>query len=638
MYVIGTAGHVDHGKSTLVKTLTGIDPDRWAEEQRREMTIDLGFAWLTLPSGRSVSVIDVPGHERFIKNMLAGVGGLDAALLVIAADESLMPQTAEHLAILDLLDVRHGVVALTKADLVDDEWLALVREEVAERLRGTSLEGAPLVPVSARTGRGLDDLRAALDRVLDATPSRSAASGAARLPVDRSFTIGGFGTVVTGTLIDGPLSIGQEVELLPAGLRARVRGLQTHKTRGEQVLPGTRVAVNLSGVHHSQVGRGDVLSVPGALRPTSLLDVRLRLLAGAPQPLAQNTRLDLFVGAAEVPCRVTLLDAEALQPGESGWAQLRLEGPVAVARGDRCVLRVPSPSLTVAGGTIIDAHPPRHRRFRPEVAATLDALSRGDPADLLAQALGDGPPRPWDDLIGAAGLPPAIARAALARLAAAGKVLVLQDKEGGRQGDREAGPDGLPPSLAPCLLVSSEAFEKLAAKIAPAVRAFHGRFPLRAGMPREELRQRLKLGPRALGPFLAEAERRDLLVADEATVRLPGHEPQPSAPERRALDALLAAMRRAPYSPPAPDLDAELLAWALDRRLLVRVSDDVYFLPETFEELLGWVRATIGASGGVTVGQFRDRFGSSRKYALAFLEHLDERKITRRQGEGRVLY
>ncbi|NTU85820.1 MAG: selenocysteine-specific translation elongation factor, partial [Chloroflexales bacterium] len=387
MYVIGTAGHVDHGKSTLVKALTGIDPDRWEEEQRREMTIDLGFAWLTLPSGRSVSMVDVPGHERFIKNMLAGVGGFDAALLVVAADESVMPQTAEHLAILDLLEVRHGVVALTKADLVDADWLELVREEVAARLLGTSLAGAPLVPVSARTGAGLDALRAALDAALDATPSRTAARGAPRLPVDRSFTIGGFGTVVTGTLLDGPLRVGDELLVLPAGLQARVRGLQTHMHKADTALPGTRVAVNLAGVHHSEVRRGDVLAPPGTLRPTAMLDLRLRVLADAPAPLAQNMALDLFTGASEVRCRVTLLDAERLDPGATGWAQLRLEGPIAVARGDRCILRVASPSRTVAGGTVVDAHPPRHRRFRAEVVAALETLARGEPGELLAQAL-----------------------------------------------------------------------------------------------------------------------------------------------------------------------------------------------------------------------------------------------------------
>ena len=656
MYVIGTAGHVDHGKSTLVKALTGIDPDRWAEEQRREMTIDLGFAWLTLPSGRSVSLIDVPGHERFIKNMLAGVGGLDAALLVVAADESFMPQTAEHLAILDLLEVRHGVVALTKADLVDADWLALVAEEAAERLADTSLAGAPIVAVSARSGQGLDALTAALDAVLDATPSRTTARGTPRLPVDRSFTIGGFGTVVTGTLLDGPLSVGQELEVLPAGLRARVRGLQTHHQREETALPGTRVAVNLAGIHHSQIVRGDVLAPPDTLRPTTLIDLRARVLADAPGPITQNMALDLFCGAAEVPCRVTLLDAEQLAPGATGWVQLRLERPIAVVRGDRCILRVASPSRTVAGGTVVDPHPPRHRRFRPEVIAALETLARGDPAELLLQALGDGPPRPLEEL---PTLGPALAAEIVGRLAAQGQVIVLPegpvrgqgDKGTGGQEDREnlSAPSGAPSSPSPsdarafsasvasALLVSEAGWAKLVERMLPPLRAYHTKFPLREGMPREELRQKLRLAPRALGPVLDEAARRGLIGRNETSVWLSGHDPQPSPAERRALDAALAAMARAPFSPPAPELDGELLAWALARRLLVRVAPDVFFLPESYDELVAWVRQTIAETGSVSVGQLRDRFGSSRKYALAFLEHLDERKITRREGEGRVL-
>lgn len=688
MYVIGTAGHVDHGKSTLVKTLTGIDPDRWEEEQRREMTIDLGFAWLTLPSGRSVSMIDVPGHERFIKNMLAGVGGLDAALLVIAADESVMPQTAEHLAILDLLEVRHGVVVLTKADLVDDEWLALVRDEVAERLRDTSLAGAPLVAVSARSGRGLAELRATIDRVLDATPSRTAAHGAPRLPIDRAFTIGGFGTVVTGTLLDGPLSVGQEVAILPGGLRARVRGLQTHKQKADQALPGSRVAVNLAGVHHAQIRRGDMLAPPDALAPTAILDLQLRLLPDAPHPLAQNAALDLFVGAAEVPCRATLLDAEELRPGSSGWVQLRLERPIAAAKGDRCILRVPSPSRTVGGGRIIDPHPPRHRRFRADVVQRLETLARGTPAELLLQALGDGPPQPWEELLAAAAMAEPVAREAAVELIAAGRVVLLAEDQrpkardqGQPAGDGQPAPDhqrpmtkgqgaatdgrrppsteeqqpatlaDSPPSslvqsqagvphneLRRAQLISAEGWRKLEERIGPTLRAYHGRFPLRRGIPREELRQKLRLAARSLGPLIAAAERRGLLRQDETSVWLPDHDPQPDQGGRRRLDALLAAMGKAPYTPPAPDLDGELLAWALDRRRIVQVAADVYFLPGTYDELIAWVRATIQGMGSVTVGQLRDRFGTSRKYALALLEHLDERKITRREGEGRVLY
>jgi selenocysteine-specific elongation factor len=634
MYVIGTAGHVDHGKSTLVKVLTGIDPDRWEEEQRREMTIDLGFAWLTLPSGRTVSLIDVPGHERFVKNMLAGVGGLDAALLVVAADEAIMPQTREHIAILDLLDVRHGVVALSKADLVDDDWLELVRDEVAEGLAGTSLAGAAIVPVSARTGRGLDELRAALDRALDATPARTAARGTPRLPVDRSFTIGGFGTVVTGTLIDGPLSVGQELVVLPAGLRARVRGLQTHNRKAETALPGTRVAVNLAGVHHSEIARGDVLAPPDTLRPTTMLDVRVRVLPDAPAPIAQNAALDLFTGAAEVACRITLLDAAALEPGAEGWAQLRLDHAVAVARGDRCILRVASPSRTVAGGTVVDPHPPRHRRFRPDVVAALETLSRGDPAELLLQALGDGPPRALDELAG--GMGAALVRSIAERLAAEGLVVVLAGDNPPASPASEA--SNLPISPSPYLLISEKGWSRLEERLIPTLRAYHGRFPLRRGMPREELRQKLRLTPRALGPFVDEAVRRGLAGRDETSVWLATHDPLPGPAERRALDAALAAMRRAPYGPPAPDLDGELLAWALERRLFVRVAPDVFFLPETYDELEAWVRATIAAEGAVSVGQLRDRFGSSRKYALAFLEHLDERKVTRREGEGRGFF
>jgi len=622
MYVVGTAGHVDHGKSTLVKALTGIDPDRWEEEQRREMTIDLGFAWLTLPSGRSVSLIDVPGHERFIKNMLAGVGGLDAALLVVAADESVMPQTVEHLAILDLLEVRHGVVALTRADLVDGDWLALVEEEVRARLKDTSLEHAPIVAVSARTGQGLDRLVATLDGVLAATPSRAAASGAPRLPVDRAFTIGGFGTVVTGTLLDGPLRVGQEVVILPAGRPARVRGLQTHKQRCETALPGTRVAVNLAGVRHTEVARGDVLALPGALRPTTLLDVRLRVLGDAPARLDQNAALDLFIGAAEVRCRLTLLDAEAFAPGSSGWAQLRLERPVVAMRGDRAILRVASPSRTVAGGVVVDPHPPRHRRFRPQVIAGLEARLRGDPLELLLQALGDGPPRPWAEARAEAGL---LDRQSLAPLLAAGQVLWL----GAPPEQPDAADDGW--------LVSAAGWARLEAQLLPALRDYHRRYPLRRGMPREEARQKLRLPARALGGALDEAARRGLVALDETRVWLVGHDPRPSPEQRAAIEAALAAMRRAPYAPPTPALDDELLAWTLEQGLVVRLAPDVFLLPEIYAELLAWVRAAAAAGGSVSVGMLRDRFGSSRKYAVAFLEHLDERNITRREGEGRVL-
>ena len=641
MYVIGTAGHVDHGKSTLVKTLTGIDPDRWKEEQQREMTIDLGFAWLTLPSGRSISIVDVPGHERFIKNMLAGVGGIDAALLVIAADEAVMPQTAEHLAILDLLGVAHGLVVLTKADLVDDEWLALVKEDVRERLHGTTFADAPMIAVSARTGQGIPELLQAIDVQLDQTPSRSGARGAPRLPIDRAFTVGGFGTVVTGTLADGPLAIGDEVEVLPQGLRARVRGLQTHNARQEQALPGTRVAVNLAGVSHHDLQRGDVLARPGLLRPTDLLDVQVRVVAAAPRPITQNMALDLFVGASEVPCRATVLDKEALLPGDEGWLQLRLDRPIAAARGDRYIVRQPSPSLTIGGGQVVDAHPPRHRRFRAEVITTLESLARGTPADLLRRSLADNMPHAWAALLKASGLSDSAAQEGLAELIEHGEVVLLDD-EGRRTKDetanRQSPIENHLVTQSSGHLVTKKGWESLQEKLTAAVRSYHRRFPLRSGMPREELRSRLKLDGPALDAVLDAAEAQSTVATREASVRLADFTPTPTPEQQRMVQRLLKEFAAAPRTPPAPDLEPELLNWLLDQGELVRVAPDVAFLPKTYAEFTEWVQQHIRESGSVTVAQFRDHFGASRKYALALLEHLDERKITRRVGDARVLY
>jgi selenocysteine-specific elongation factor len=637
MYVIGTAGHVDHGKSTLVKALTGIDPDRWAEEQRREMTIDLGFAWLSMPSGRSVSIVDVPGHERFIKNMLAGVGGIDAALLVIAADESVMPQTEEHLAILDLLGVEHGLVVLTKADLVDDEWLALVGEEVHERLRRTTLAQAPQVAVSARTGQGLETLLSTLDAQLDRQPSRAAAQGTPRLPIDRAFTIGGFGTVVTGTLLDGPLRIGDEVEVLPRGLRARVRGLQTHQHKQEIALPGTRVAVNLAGISHHDIARGDVLAPPGTVRPTDLLDVHLRLIPAAPEPLEQNARLDLFVGAAETPCRITLLDRAELAPGEAGWLQLRLERPIAVARGDRYILRQASPSRTIGGGQVIDTHPPRHRRFRAEVVSALEALARGRPADLLSRALGDGQPHRWSELLKTSLLPEGAAAEALYELIGGGNAIVLGEPRL-EIGDLARPSQSLISNLQTQWIISAKGWPALREKLVVALRGYHRRYPLRMSMPREELRSRLKLTGEGLDAALSTASAEGLTAVYAGGVRLAEHTPTLAADQQRAARQLLDAFAQAPYSPPSPDLEPELIGWLVEQGKIVRINDDVAFLPTTYEEMIAWVRSQIAAAGSVTVGQFRDRFGSSRKYALALLEHLDERKVTRRSGDARVLY
>lgn len=636
MRVIGTAGHVDHGKSRLVEALTGIDPDRLKEEKEREMTIDLGFAWLTLPSGESVGIVDVPGHRDFIENMLAGVGGIDAALFVVAADEGVMPQTREHLAILDLLGVRNGVVALTKTDLVEDEeWLELVQLDVAELLEDTVLADAPMVPVSVRTGQGLQTLLEELDKLMENVPPRSNL-GRPRLPVDRVFTIAGFGTVMTGTLIDGHLQVGQEVEVLPQGLKARVRGLQTHKEKIERAVPGSRVAINLTGVGKDEVQRGDVVTIPGWLKPTTLVDVRLRYLASAPRPLRHNAPLKFFSGSAEVMARARLLDSEAIPPGGEGWVQLRLAEPVALVRGDRFIVRQPSPAITVGGGQVIDPRPRRrHRRFRSEVIARLATLARGSPAEILLQSLETDQPCQLRELVKRSGLAAEEAGQALQELLDSNQALILDSRI-------EKIPDTQYLVASNPYLISAAGWEKLSDKLIIALRDYHRRQPLRQGMPREELKSQLRLSTKILNEVVSRAVSEGKLVDEEATLRLREHQVTFSADQERQVQELLAAFRKNPYTTPSVAdseavVGAEVLNALIQQGKLVQVSEDVLFLREAYEELVKQVIEHIQKKGTITVAEVRDMFAASRKYALALMEHLDERRVTKRVGDERVL-
>ncbi|MBF6590987.1 MAG: selenocysteine-specific translation elongation factor [Ktedonobacterales bacterium] len=643
MSCIGTAGHVDHGKSTLVTTLTGIDPDRLAEEKARGMTIDLGFAWLTLPSGREASIVDVPGHESFIKNMLAGVGGIDVALLVVAADEGVMPQTDEHLAILDLLCVRSGVVALTKCDLVEADWLEMVREEVSERLRPTTLAGAPLLPCSALTRAGVHELLAALDAALDAAPIRRDL-GRPRLPIDRVFTITGFGTVVTGTLQDGSLRLGQEIEILPGGPRGRIRGLQTHKQSVEEGRPGGRLAVNLAGVTRSEIHRGDVLALPGRQRSTTALDVRLEVLAGAPRPVRHNTALDLYLGAAEVSARVVLLERGELRPGESGWAQLRLARPLVAVRGDRFIVRVPSPSVTIGGGVIVEPWARRHRARDAAVLARLEVLARGEPEEVVLAALRSEPAttkgrvptagkagraagyggRESGEIERATGLPAEEVAAALGALTARAMVIQISGRAYAATEWQRLGADGT----------------RLLAE-------YHRQYPLRAGMPREEWRARLGLGPRAVGDVVAA------LVASGALaevigsgrgsyLKLPAFEARLSDAQERAVAAMLERFRREPFAPPTRSeveeaLGAEVTAALIEQGMLVKLTDAIVLERAAYDEAVRRIVHHVRTHGTLTVAEARDVLGTTRKYMLALFEHLDQRHITARQGDDRVL-
>lgn len=646
MHVIGTAGHVDHGKSALVLALTGIDPDRLREEKERGLTIDLGFAWLKLPDGEPVGIVDVPGHRDFIENMLAGVGSIDAALFVVAADESVMPQTREHLAILDLLEIDTGVIALTKVDLVEsEEWLDLVVEDVIETLEGTVLEDAPLVLTSARTGQGLDELLAALQRVLAEAEPRPA-HGRPRLSIDRVFTISGFGTVVTGTLVDGYLQLGQEVEIQPQGLRGRVRGLQTHKEEVERAVPGSRVAVNLSGIDKDELKRGDVVTSPGWLRATTLVDVRLRYLPDiiwsdlgqfAQRSLRHNTQLKFYTGAAEVMARVRLLGEEALLPGQTGFVQLELQEPVAVVKGDRYIVRLPSPPATVGGGTVVDPYPGRkHRRFRPEVVDRLETLADGSPPTILLQTLERKGPVSVRQLLEAARLGDG-ASEALVQLLGEGQAMLLAGGGGQELQNIER------VASVNQLVVSKTWWSKLVTRMVSELSAHHESFPLRRGMPREALRSSLHLAPKVFDAAMAQADAEGVIADEGATVRLASHTVRFTSEQRRQVEDLLARFRREPYAPPSVKESADLvgeeaLNVLLKRGELVQVSEGVLFLSETYEEMVQRVKDQIQRHGGVTLAEVRDTFGSSRKYIQALLEHLDEVGVTRRVGDRRVLH
>jgi selenocysteine-specific elongation factor len=608
-FVVGTAGHIDHGKSTLITAMTGIDPDRLAEEKRRGMTIDLGFAHMTMPSGREIGIVDVPGHARFIRNMLAGAHGLDAVLLVIAADEGVMPQTREHLEIVDLLDVRRGLVVLSKIDLVNADWLELVKAEVTETLKGTSLQGAPLLGVSSVTGDGMPELLAALDGLLDAAETRPDIARP-RLPIDRVFTMSGFGTVVTGTLVDGSLSVGDELEVVPSGRLVRVRGLQRHNSKVETAEPGNRVAANLIGVEKSELSRGDVIARPRTIQPSRRIDATVRVLASAPQPLRHGAEVLLHTGTAEVGCRVIVLEGDEIAAGKQGWVQLYLERPIAAAAKDRFVLRIPSPSVTVAGGRFIDVAPRRHARHD---SAVRDSLVRRAAGDVLQEEL-----RKY---------PRGVTATALL------KATLAQDAELDKLRARRVGD----------WLFSEEAWTAIAERATHELEAFHGAHPLRAGMAREELRNRLGV-PASSFQSVVQGLVEDGRVAERnGSLAAPAHRVELETAGGPAAE-LLRLLALQPFTPPSlPEAmqqsgaTPEMVRVLAQRGDLVRVSDDVAFTREAYERAIALIREIVGSAGSVTVAQLRDRMGASRRPVLALLEHLDAQRVTRRVGDARVL-
>jgi selenocysteine-specific elongation factor len=626
--IIGTAGHVDHGKTTLIQALTGTNPDRLKEEQERGMTIDLGFAALPLPDGTLAGIVDVPGHERFLKNMLAGAGGVDVVLLVIAADESVMPQTVEHLDILRLLDVKNGVVALTKCGMVDEEWLEVVEEDVHSHLKDTFLAGAPLLRVDSLSGQGIPELKQALQAAVQRAEPKNAAAPF-RLPVDRVFVRPGFGTVVTGTLVAGTMRAGDAVEILPQRIATRIRGLQSHNRKQEAVEAGTRVAVNLAGVEAEALERGALLVPPGALAPAQLFDAVLRLLPTAPKPLADRARIRVYLGTAEVLGRIQILGADAIPPGGQGYVQFRAEEPFACARGDRFVVRSYSPMVTIGGGIVLDSAPVRHRRRDPAVLRALAAKERGTPDDLLEtwlQAAPFGGLR--KEAAKALGLSDSDAADAAQTLLERGDAILLD-------GDR---------------LIHRAALAAATDRAMNALDAYHVANPLRPGMPKEELRGALgrAADPRAFAALLARWQAEGLVAADAAAVRRAGFSVRLDPRRQALLDRIAGVYREAGFNAPSieeaagmtgasPEETATLLRVGQDQGLFARIDEGLYYHRDTMAEAQRIVREFIAANGSMTVSQFRDATGSSRKYALPLMEHLDSIRFTRRVGDARVL-
>ena len=620
MYVIGTAGHVDHGKSTLVKAMTDIDPDRFPEEKAREMTIDLGFAWMTLPSGRDVSIVDVPGHERFIKNMLAGVGAIDLALLIVAADESVMPQTREHLAILDILQITRGLVVITKTDLVDEELIELVKAEVEDTLRGTSFEGCPMIGVSAYTGEGINDLKSNIDIILDETDVRKDL-GRPRLPIDRCFTISGFGTVVTGTLIDGTLTVGQEIDLAGSGQRARVRGLQSHKTKVDATDPGVRLAVNLSGLSKNEVERGEILTIPGWLKPTRRLDARLRMVKNAPHPLKHNQGVTFHLFTSEASARIRLLDANGLVAGQEGWVQILLEEPLPVVKGDFFVIR--SSEDTLGGGQIVDPNPRRrYRRFDDDVVERMMTLDQGSGEDIIISVAEQWGPCDLTALSQRSNLSREEVSYRVAELTEDGHLISLGDFS--NDGD--------------AVVYSAQGWAVIRSKITSALQLYHTQYPLRQGVPTQEIRSRLDLSQPVYQRALVKLVEEGVVVDERQSLRLPDHEISLTPKMDQEASEYLDSLRKNPYSPPSDQkINPELLGVLVDQDKVVRVGDGVIFDAVVYREMTGRIVQHLKDHGNITVAEARTMFNTSRKYILPLLEHMDQQQITRRTGDERIL-
>ncbi len=625
--ILGTAGHIDHGKSSLVKALTGTDPDRLKEEKERGITLDLGFASLDLPGGNRLGIVDVPGHEGLIKNMLAGVGGIDIVMLVIAADEGIMPQTREHLAICNLLRVKQGIIVLTKMDLVEKDWLNLVQEEVREFVKGTFLASAPIVAVSSKNGENLPLLVKELARLASEAAPKSS-GGILRLPVDRVFTMKGFGTVVTGTLLSGAINAEQEVDIFPRGITTKVRGIQSHNQAVKQSVAGQRTAVNLQGIEKDQISRGDAIVSAGYFKSTKMLDATLEMLEQAPRVLKNGARIRFYNTTQEALGRITLLGAKELAPGQETYVQFRLEQPVIIQHGDRYVLRFYSPMETLGGGMVLNPHTRRHKQSTmQESLAKLDALKTGTMQDRIALFIsGKGLAGMEENaLIGSLA---ADKQEIISALAALGQKKVLFRIDN--------------------LYVHASQIPLLEKKIADLIAKYHKDNPLKPGIDKEELKGmlRLRLSPKILNLAVEALVNKKQLESDGSKLRLPSFK---AAKDQSAMkDKIVEAIKKGGSQPPTreelpalfniTEKDAkDLLKLLAEEARVVRMNDSLYLYSDTLKSIRSDLKRHLDERKEITIAEFRDLAKTSRKFAVPIMEYFDSQKLTQRIGDKRVL-
>ncbi len=629
--ILGTAGHIDHGKTTLIKAVSGTDTDRLKEEKQRGITIELGFASIDLPSGIHTGVVDVPGHEKFVKNMVAGASGIDVVVMVIAADEGVMPQTREHLEICHLLGVEYGFVALTKTDMVDEEWLELVTEDVQDFSRGTFLEKSPIVPVSAVSGEGIPEFIETLDTYCSQVPNREPA-GLFRLPADRVFTIKGFGTVITGTLISGKIHTGEQIMIYPSGIKSKVRGLQVHDQTVNQAEAGMRTAVNFQGIEKSTVSRGDVIARPDSLRASYMLDVELLLLESNERALKNREQVRLHTGTSEIGCNVILLDREDLIPGEQAIVQLRLDSPVACVRDDRFVLRSYSPVRTLGGGRILNPVPRKHKRYRTRVVERLQNLLTDDPETLINFHLEEAG---FFEL----SQPELALMTNLSANQLDNALQSLLSRQIALQTDKD-----------PKRYIHQQTLEQFKEEAIGRLRDYHRKHPLKAGMPKGELKSKFPpiLSNKLFNQLIHRMVQANAICQAENSIRLPDHEVRLAEGESDIKEKILDVFRREGLQPPVfkdlisqldlrPETAKNIIMLLVEEGRLVKAKDDLFFHAEALEDLQKRLVAYIQSNGEISTPEFKEMTGTSRKYTIPLLEYFDSANITIRVGDNRKL-